>query len=62
MEFETVKEALQYLHDVSQADEIRVDGQTATAKGYQELIFEVTACIADLLGMSEIYLGGDPNE
>lgn len=58
MEFETVKEALAYLYEASQSKEIKVDGKSATPKDYQELIADATINIADLLGMSEIYLGG----
>lgn len=58
MEFESVKEALQYLYAVSQADRIKVDGHLATVEDIQELVFEITANISDLLGLSEIYLGG----
>lgn len=57
MEFETVKEALKFL-----VDEIRTNGQLATVEDVKEMVFEATVSIADLLGMSEIYLGGDPNE
>ena len=56
MEFETVKEALEFLNDLSQADEIRTNGQLATVEDVKELVFEATASIADLLGMEEIYL------
>ena len=56
MEFETVKEALEFLIDLSQADEIRTNGQLATVEDVKEMVFEATVSIADLLGVEEVYL------
>lgn len=56
MEFETVKEALVFLNDLSQADEIRTNGQLATVEDVKEMVLEATVSIADLLGVEEIYL------
>lgn len=68
MEFENVREALEYLYELSQLDEITIqtykkqnckdliEERKATVKDIQEYVFEVAVNIADLLGLEEIYL------
>ena len=65
MEFENVRKALEYLLDVAQSTEMitkTYDGtglteeRKATVKDMQDIMSEVAVNIADLLGMSEIYL------
>ena len=69
MEFENVRQALEYLYKLSQLDEITIqtyekqnytgliEERKATVKDMQEYMFEVAVNIADLLGLEEIYLG-----
>lgn len=56
MEFENIKDALQFAIEVTESDPITVDGNPATIKDVQELIREPLCSIADLLGLSELYL------
>lgn len=65
MEFEDIKEALEYLFDVSQStgmvirthDSFGLKGKrVATAKDMQDIMFEVVVSVSDLLGFPEIYL------
>lgn len=68
MEFENVRQALEYLYELSQLDEITIktyenqnctgliEERKATVKDMQEYMFEVAVNIADLLGLEEIYL------
>lgn len=66
MEFENVRQALEYMYKVSQLDEITIrtydntdliEERKATVKDMQEYMFESVVNIADLLGLEEIYLG-----
>ena len=69
MEFENIRQALEYLYELSQLDEITIqtyenqnctsltNERKATVKDMQEYLFEATVSIADLLGLEEIYLG-----
>lgn len=68
MEFENIRQALEYLYELSQLDEITIktyenqnstgliEERKATVKDMQEYMFEATVNIADLLGLEEIYL------
>ena len=65
MEFENVRQALEYLLDVAQSTEMvtktyddtgLIEERHATVKDMQEMMFEVAVNIADLLGLEEIYL------
>lgn len=65
MEFENVRQALEYLLDVAQSTEMitktydgtgLIEERKATVKDMQEYMFDVTVNIADLLGLEEIYL------
>ena len=65
MEFENVRQALEYMYKVSQLDEITIrtydntdliEERKATVKDMQEYMFESVVNIADLLGLEEIYL------
>ena len=56
MEFENMKEALIYLLDVANSKGITTDGENATAEDIQELVREAAISMADLLGVSELYL------
>ena len=68
MEFENIRQALEYLYELSQLDEITIktyekqnctgliDERKETVKDMQEMMFEVAVNIADLLGLEEIYL------
>lgn len=60
-EFENVRSALKSLFEITDAVAIKVDGKPATVKDIQEMVLERAVGIADLLGMSELYLGGDDN-
>lgn len=53
---ENVKEALQDAIEFVEAKAISVDGQPATIVDFQQLMQERLYSIADLLGMSELYL------
>lgn len=58
MEFENIKDALRFAVEVARADcNIKVDGKPATVKDVQDLMLEPLCSIADLLGLSELYLG-----
>lgn len=67
-DYKTVREALEALNDLndpntdfSAVKEIGKDGKvvrTADIKDLQNLNSEIVASICDLLGMSDIYLGG----
>lgn len=58
MEFENIKDALRFAVEVARADcNIKVDGKQATVKDVQDLMLEPLCSIADLLGLSEVYLG-----
>ena len=65
MEFENVKQALEYLLDVAQSTEMVTKTYDGTGligerhtdvKDMQDIMFEVAVNIADLLGLEEIYL------
>lgn len=56
MEFENMKEALTFLMDITNSKEITTDGENATAEDIQELVREAAISMADLLGVSELYL------
>ncbi|MEC5338581.1 hypothetical protein NGC82_04570 [Enterococcus casseliflavus] len=53
---ENVKEALQDDIEFAEAKAISVDGQPATIADFQQLMQERLYSIADLLGMSKLYL------
>lgn len=53
---ENVKEALQDAIEFAEATAITVDGQPAKIEDFQQLMQERLFSIADLLGMSELYL------
>ncbi|WP_062805966.1 hypothetical protein [Enterococcus pernyi] len=53
---ENVKEALLDAIEFAGAKAISVDGQPATISDFQQLMQERLYSIADLLGMSELYL------
>ena len=53
---ENVKEALQDAIEFADAKAITVDGQPVTMEDFQQLMQERLFSIADLLGMSELYL------
>lgn len=71
-DYKTVREALEALNDLndpntdfSAVKEIGKDGKvvrTADIKDLQDLNSEIVASICDLLGMSDIYLGGVNHE
>ena len=68
MEFENIRQALEYLYELSQLDEITIktyekqdckdliEERHATVKDMQDIMFEVAVNIADLLGLEETYL------
>lgn len=57
MEFENIKDALQFAIEVARAGHnVTVDGKSATVKDMQDLMLEPLCSIADLLGLSELYL------
>lgn len=68
VEYENVREALKDMYAISQAKDLKVrtyadpkcktliNERQATVKDMQEMMFEFTASVADLLGMEEIYL------
>ena len=65
MEFENVRQALEFLVECLESESIKVkvyEGsefvleRDATAQDVKDTVFEVVANIADLLGMSDIYL------
>lgn len=57
-EYDNVRDALKDLIDISQYKCKIVDGKEVpfTGKEIQEMVFERSANIADILGMSELYL------
>lgn len=56
MEYENVKDALKDLIDLKNGEGLKVNGHLATGKEAQEYAVEIGMEIADLLGMSELYL------
>lgn len=60
MEFENVKDALKSAMEYAESSNLQVDGKPATCEDFQELMKEHIYAIADLLGMSEVYLGKYP--
>lgn len=56
MEYENVKEALRALIDLRNGKGLIINDHLATGKEAQEYAIEVAIEIADLLGMSELYL------
>lgn len=58
MEYETVREALETLIDVNEADQkdFTADGHQATYEDLAEFNRETLYNIADLLGMSDLYV------
>jgi len=57
MEHENVKDALAAAIEIAEANGIKVDGKPATTEDVQEMVRELLYNVADLLGMSEVYLG-----
>lgn len=55
MEFNTVKEALEWLIEVN-SGKLKVDGEEATVEKLQEVNRETIYGICDLLGLSDLYL------
>lgn len=60
MEHENVKDALKAAIEIAEAKGIKVGGKPATAEDIQEMVRELLYNVADLLGMSEVYLGKYP--
>lgn len=60
MEFENVKDALKSAMEYAESSNLQVDGKPATAEDIQEMVRELLYNVADLLGMSEVYLGKYP--
>ena len=60
MEHENVKDALAAAIEIAEAKGIKVDGKPATVHDIQNLTKEHLYFIADLLGLSEVYLGKQP--
>lgn len=56
MEHENVKDALKAAIEIAEAKGIKVDGKPATVHDIQNLTKEHLYFIADLLGLSELYL------
>lgn len=56
VEYDNVREALIDAFETCEGSEIKVDGKNATVEDVQELIKERLVNIADLLGLSDIYL------
>lgn len=58
MQFENVREALEFLLDInSQSSAVtNQDNQPASVEDMKELNMEALANVADLLGMSDLYL------
>lgn len=58
MEFKSVREALEFLIDInSQSSAVtNQDNQPASVEDMKELNMEALANVADLLGMSDLYL------
>ncbi|MDT2436827.1 hypothetical protein P7D98_14930 [Enterococcus avium] len=57
VEYDNVREALADALEMCEASEIKIDGKDATVTDVQESIKERLINIADLLGVSELYLG-----
>lgn len=57
MEHENVKDALKAAIEIAESKGIKVDGKPATTEDFQEMVREILYNVADLLGMSEVYLG-----
>ena len=57
VEYENVREALNDALEMCEASGIQIDGKDATVADVQESIRERLINIADLLGLSDIYLG-----
>lgn len=55
MEFDTVKEALEWLIEVN-TGKLKVNGEEATVEKLQEVNRETIYGICDLLGLSDLYL------
>lgn len=55
MEFDTVKEALEWLIEIN-SGKLKVNGEEATTKQLQECNLETLYGICDLLGLSDLYL------
>lgn len=56
MEHETVKDALKDLIDLKNGEGLKVNGHLANGQEAQEYAVEIGINIADLLGMSELYM------
>lgn len=56
VEYDNVREALADALEMCEASEIKIDGKDATVTDVQESIKERLINIADLLGLSDIYL------
>lgn len=60
MNFETVKEALEFLYSVNRKEaKVRVNGKPARAHDIQEMNREAVFGLCDLLDMEDIYLKDD---
>ncbi|GET11639.1 hypothetical protein SN811_01390 [Ligilactobacillus agilis] len=55
MEFDTVKEALEWLIEIN-SGKLKVNGEEATIEKLQEVNRETIYGICDLLGLSDLYL------
>lgn len=53
---ENVKDALKSLIEIAEAKDIKIDDKPITVSGLQELVRERSYELADLLGISELYL------
>lgn len=63
MEFETVKECLEMLLDLNNAEnELQVDGKLGTINDLKDFNFELIVNMCDLLGLESLYLGIDTDE
>lgn len=56
-EHDNIIDVLKYLFELSDAKNITVDGKIATVDDLQEFYKESLVNLADLLGVSELYLG-----
>ncbi|WP_179396302.1 hypothetical protein [Lacticaseibacillus absianus] len=56
MEFDTVKEAMASIIDTCESTSIEVNGRPATTEEILEYVCEQAYALADLLGMSDLYL------
>ncbi|WP_283590340.1 hypothetical protein [Ligilactobacillus saerimneri] len=60
MNFETVKEALEFLYSVNRKEaKVKVNGKPARVHDIQEMNREAIFGLCDLLGMEDIYLKDD---